>query len=214
MAWTNTIEQVVILMVSFGIGVASYFGMSYELLKVKKKRFDWLFSMVIQLVIYIWIAKIIVLFKVTIKDPFAVLAYPSNATIFYLALIFTTIHIAVHIKKNMLRVDEMIEVFVPVLLSTQFIYVCIQLFQTGRTPFLINAGIVMVLLLVYLTVDKAHTVRGSVGLFIAWAVGKIILSTVFEHKTLFGYMVSPLLYVVLIIGASLFIWKFRIERKF
>ncbi len=214
MTWTTAIEQIIIIMASFAIGVAGYIGMSQEVFKVKKKRLDWLFSMVIQLVIYIWIAKVIVLFKVVFKDPLAVLAYPSNAMILYLALLFTAIHIAVHIKKNVLPVNEMIDVFVPVLLSTQFIYVCIQLFQTGRTGFLINAGIVMVLLLVYLTVEKVHTFSGLVTIFIAWSLGQLVLSTVYAHKTIFGYMVSPLLYIVLMIGASLLLWKIKVERKF
>ncbi len=214
MTWTSAIEHIVILLASFAIGIAAYIGISKETFKVKKKRLDWLFSITIQLVIYIWIAKVIVLFNLVIKDPFAVLAYPSNATILYLALIFTSIHIAVHIKKNVLPVNEMVEVFVPVLLSTQFIYVCIQLLQTGRIGFFINAAIVMVLLLIYITVDRVHTFRGSVMMFLAWAVGRIILSIVYAHKTLFGYLVSPLLYVVLGIGAILLLWKFKGERKF
>lgn len=214
MTWTNAIEQIVIIMASFAIGIAGYIGMSKELFKEKKKRMDWLFSMVIQMVIYIWIAKVIVLFKLAIKDPIAVLAYPSNTTILYLALIFTAIHIAIHIKKNVLQVEGMLEVFVPVLLSTEFIYVCIQLFQTGRTGFIINAAIVMVLLFVYLLIEKMHTSRRLVALFIAWAIGKIVLSTVLGHKVLFGYMVSPIMYVVLMIGSILFIWKFKVERKF
>lgn len=214
MTWTSAIEHIVILLASFAIGVAAYIGMDTETFKVKRKRLDWLLSITIQLVIYIWIAKVLVLFNLVIKDPVAVLAYPSNATILYVALIFTSIHIAVHIKKNVLPVNAMVEVFVPVLLSTQFIYVCIQLLQTGRTGFFINAAIIMVLLLMYITVDQLRTFRGSVTIFITWAVAKIILSIGFAHKTLFGYLVSPLLYVVLGIGAILLLWKFKGERKF
>lgn len=214
MTWTNAIEHIAILMISFVIGVGSYIGMSKEPFQQLKKRLDWLLSIVIQLVIYIWLAKVLVLFKLVIKDPFAVLAYPSNATMLYLALLFTGIHIAIHIKKGVLLGSEMIRVFVPVLLSTHFVYSCIQVYQTSRTAFLIQAGIGVLLIIIYVMFEKVHYVRGSLLLLILWSFGNGWIAIIYEHYTLFGYLLSPFIYVGLMVGSLLIGWKFARERKF
>jgi len=212
--WTNAIEHIVILIISFIVGVGGYIGMNKEPFQQQKKRLDWLLSIVIQLVIYIWLAKVLVLFNIAIKDPFAVLAYPSNATMLYLALIFTGIHIAVHIKKDVLSGREMIQVFVPVLISTHFVYSCIQLYQTERTAFLIQAGIGVLLILIYVVMEKLHQAEGSLMLFMVWSFGNGLIAVMYKHFTLFGYTISPFIYVGFMVGSLLFVWKNKGERKF
>lgn len=214
MTWTHVIEHIIILISSFVAGIIIYFMMSKAHIKDKKERINWLVSIVIQLVIYLWIAKGIVLFPRLIKDPMAVLAYPSNAWMLSIALLFLAVHVAVHIKKNVIPVRHMIEVFVPVLISTQFVYVCIQLLQTNRTSYLIHASILFVLILLYIAVKNIHTPTGYMMLLFGWATGSIILSLLFSRLVLFGYTVSPILYVVLMALAGWTGWKMKFEREF
>lgn len=213
MTWTSAIEHIVILIISFTIGVGGYISMNKDPFQQQKKRLDWLLSIVIQLVIYIWLAKVLVLFKKAIKDPFAVLAYPSNATMLYLALIFTGIHIAIHIKRKVLSGKEMMLVFVPILISTHFVYSCIQLYQSGRIGFLIQAGLGMILILLYAVNERLHHVQGSLLVFMIWSFGNGLIAVMYEHYTLFGYTSSPFMYAGLFVGSLLIGWKYKSERK-
>lgn len=214
MIWTHVIEHVAILICSFAVGIAVYFLMSRAPMKEKKARVNWLVSIVIQLVIYVWIAKALMQFSTLIKDPLAVLAYPSNATIFYIALLFLAMHLWIHIKKNVLSVEHMIEVFVPVFIHAQFVYQCVQLMQTERIAYLVSAFITLVLIVIYIAVEKIHTPSGYGLLFFVWALGSIILSLLFTHNVLFGYTVSPLIYVLFMIGTAWMCWTMRGKKEF
>lgn len=214
MTWTYVIEHILILIGSYITGIIVYALMSRAHVNDRKARISWLNSMVFQLVIYVWIAKGIVLFPRLVNDPLAVLAYPSSTAMLYIALLFLAIHLFVHIHNNVLPIRHMIEVFVPVLMSTQFVYVFIQYIQTKQTPDLLNVSILFGIMMISVVVRKVHTPNGYMILFVGWAMAKMIGSLLLSRGGLFGYTVSPILFAVCIVLAGWTGWKMKFEREF
>src|SRR5690625_4868656 len=85
---------------SFIAGFIFFYLMSALSKAKKKQQAEEVTSLLINFVIYIWIGKILLNFLTFIKDPLAVLAYPSNSHAFYLALLFSGIHILYKNKRH------------------------------------------------------------------------------------------------------------------
>src|SRR5699024_377189 len=87
--------------IAFIIGMLFYYMTTSEKDRKKKQHaIDLALSYIINFVLYTWLAKIVVLFSLFIKDPFAVLPYPSDSRMFYLANVFLLIHIVIQIKRK------------------------------------------------------------------------------------------------------------------
>src|SRR5690625_3616935 len=70
---------------SFIAGFIFFYLMSALSKAKKKQQAEEVTSLLINFVIYIWIGKILLNFLTFIKDPLAVLAYPSNSHAFYIS---------------------------------------------------------------------------------------------------------------------------------
>ena len=75
---TTVLRFLLILVASYLFGLLFYYVLDREEKLHKKKRIDEIISLTIHIILCIWIGKIIVNFQVFMKDPFAILAYPSD----------------------------------------------------------------------------------------------------------------------------------------
>src|SRR5690625_4872518 len=94
------ISPILIIGVSFIAGFIFFYIFSNLHKTEKKEHIQEITSLIINFIIFIWIAKILLNFNLLIKDPFAGLAYPSNSNSFYLAIVFITVNIFIKVKRE------------------------------------------------------------------------------------------------------------------
>src|SRR5699024_5448155 len=160
-------------------------------------------------VIFIWIGKIIVNLQVFMRDPFAILAYPSDRRALYIALIFGTIHILYRSiwKKQAFRSTW--ETIVPVLIGTLFMYELLQFFVENHTYYF-SYIIMYTILLVLYVVTQENPYQIPIVLY-SWLMMLLISWWSLDSVRLFQYMISPLFIGVVFIFYSIFFIK---ELKF
>src|SRR5699024_7227882 len=87
---TTVLTFSLILIGSFIAGLLFTYITSIASKTTRKKQLDAIISIVINLIIYIWIGKILANISLFIEDPFAVLAYPSDGKALAIALALLT----------------------------------------------------------------------------------------------------------------------------
>src|SRR5699024_10318209 len=104
-------------------GLGFYYILAVEKDKADRKQLmDTALSYIINFILYMWLAKIIILFPLFIKDPFAVLPYPSDSRMFYLAHIFIGMHLLLAWKRKKIDGLKLYQSIVPILIMSNFIY--------------------------------------------------------------------------------------------
>src|SRR5690625_3372838 len=119
--------SIIILIVSFIAGFIFFYVTSSLTNHVKKKQLGEITSLLIDFIILIWIGKLILNINVFIRDPLAVLAYPSNSKAFYIAVLLLILHIGYQVKRHKLEIKALLFSFVPVFLVASFVYEFIQI---------------------------------------------------------------------------------------
>lgn len=211
MAITSKLAAVGIIVASIVAGFLSFYIISNLPKETKKKQIEELTSQFINFIIFIWLGKIIVNFSTFIKDPLAVLAYPSDSNAFYLAVLFSGILLVYKTKRKQLDGRIFIHVFLHVFLVASFSFEFIQLVWNNN-HLALGYLILLAMLLVFLFVfnDKLTATKLSVILFILWTSGVILLSFFQPFVTVFGYNVSPVFAGILfIISLSYLLLKQR-----
>ncbi len=211
MAITSKLAAVGIIVASIVAGFLSFYIISNLPKETKKKQIEELTSQFINFIIFIWLGKIIVNFSTFIKDPLAVLAYPSDSNAFYLAVLFSGILLVYKTKRKQLDGRIFIHAFLHVFLVASFSFEFIQLVWNNN-HLALGYLILLAMLLVFLFVfnDKLTATKLSVILFILWTSGVILLSFFQPFVTVFGYNVSPVFAGILfIISLSYLLLKQR-----
>ncbi|MFU0789583.1 MAG: DUF4386 domain-containing protein [Virgibacillus proomii] len=194
---TTVLMTIAINTISIAAGLAIYYISSKLGVNERKKVIEQLTSYIINFVLFIWLAKIIWQFPLFISDPVAVLAYPSNAQAFYLALFLILIQISYHRKKRGLNIQELLFHFIPVFLSASFTYQFIDIVWLNNQFAWGNFLLMMFLLLLFLRLRERLQQRTLIiTITLCWVIGKLILSNLLPYTTIFGYMIHPLLYIV------------------
>lgn len=208
MAMVQVLTSIGMIVLSFIIGIGVYYITSKSPKETKKKQIDEIVSQLINLVIFIWIAKVITNIGIFIKDPFAVLAYPSNAQAFYLATLLTFIFITYKVWKKEIDSLALFTTFMPVFLLASFSYEFMQMIWGNGVYSWAYLAILMVLLLAYYLMDDLVPLSTlSFSLFILWSIGKVVLGIVLPFTTVFSYIIAPWYAVILFsIGIVLFIY--------
>lgn len=194
-----------ILIGSFMIGLLFTYTTSTTTKASRKKHLDATVSIVINLVIFIWIGKILANLTLFIEDPFAVLAYPSNSNALAIALVLLTVHIfyKMYFKKENMK--PVIKQLLPVFIASAFMYEFLQMTVIGSKSHWMQVLLYTVLLLMYVLLQE--------GLFRSWV---IIYSWLFvqlyftitkSYTTVFQYSLSLpfmiILFMMAIIGLCL-----------
>src|SRR5699024_9944880 len=88
---TSVYLSIGMIIISWFLGLFSYSLINHVSQEEKKANLEELGSQFINFIFLIWIGKIVFNFTSFIKSPTVILAYPSNSTAFYFAIILITI---------------------------------------------------------------------------------------------------------------------------
>lgn len=203
----TVIKSVGIVIISFIIGISFFYFTSSLSTEKKKQQLEDVLSLIINFVIYIWVGKVILNLSLFISDPLAVLAYPSNASSFYVATLLLLINIGYRVWRHQFKVVKWLSVFLPVVLAAAFSYEFLQLLDSGHQQ-LTQLIFYMLLLLAYLLLENKLPIH-KVALYIMtiWAFGQLITSLIFPLVTLFGYSMKPwfnLILTLIMIGFTVY----------
>lgn len=203
------------VLTSIGITIAGFIGAFIFFYIVsplptlkKKKVIEDVASLLINFVIFIWLGKILINLPLFVRDPLAVLAYPSHSYAFYLATFFTAIHLMYKVKKRDFNVRPIFVAFVPIFLVASFIYEFIQLVWNEHTWVWPYLSLLVILIIIFiLSHDRISEMIGAFTLIIGWNIGKVILVIILPLTTIFGYTISIwFLLILLIINITIFLY--------
>jgi len=200
---TTVIRFFIILVASFIGGLLFFYVTSTESRNEKKNRVDNFISFLFNLIIFIWLGKIIVHFQTFISDPLAVLAYPSNSKAFYVAIILFCINIIyrkIYKKENLF---VLLHTFVPIFIAGSFTYEFLQIIVLGSKTAWMQLTLYVILLILYVLFQHKKI---SIIVFI-WIIGHLTIASLFSYSTIFGYILSPIFFIVLFLFA-LFIYMY------
>lgn len=176
---------------SVAIGFIVFFVISDLPKSQKKKMITEMISQLVNLVIYIWLGKIILNLALFVKDPLAILAYPSNAHAFYLAILFSALTLAYKQIRRQMDVASFIHACIPVFLSASFVYEFIQLVWYDHTYAIGNLTLLTVLIIVFLLIrDRIRSTTVTTMMVIGWGAGMLLLTFIFPLTMVFGYIMD------------------------
>src|SRR5699024_3336455 len=121
------LQKIGVIVGSFLIGFIFFYVTSPMTKKSRKHALDHLSNLLIIFVVGIWIGKIVLNINVFVKDPFAILAYPSDSSAFYFASFLTMVYIGWKVSRKTVTDFNMLIAFVPVFLASSFTYEFIQM---------------------------------------------------------------------------------------
>lgn len=178
--------------ISIIIGLTTLYLIGDQSKQTRKEQIAGIVSQFINFIIYIWVGKIIVNFFVFIKDPLAILAYPSSSHAFYIAVLVSVMINVIKTKSRSIDVHRSIELVVLFFLVTSFVYEFIQLVWNSN-PFslgyLVLSGILLVLFIIIRGRIEVHTL--IVMVVTGWSVGMLLLAFIYPFVTVFGYIMTP-----------------------
>lgn len=202
---------IAIIVFSLSVGFLSFYLLSNLPKKTKKVYMEELASQLVNMFIFIWIGKVILNFSVFIKDPLAILAYPSDSNAFYLAVFFTVITIA--IKSTRHKIDALIfsTAFTYLFLTASFVYEFIQIVWNNNIYSIKYIGLLAVLIIALVIMrDRITDYRLNIIILIGWTAGALGLSFIMPLMMVFGYTIAPwFLFLILMFLLLLIIIKKR-----
>ncbi|MRG87472.1 hypothetical protein [Salinibacillus xinjiangensis] len=200
MVSATVMTKIAILVISFFIGFGFYFVVTTDDKASKKKYLDDISSMIINFVLYIWVGKIILNIPILIKDPMAVLAFPSNSHSFYLATLLWGLHIGYKVKRNKLKFNPFLFRFMAIFLYSSFVYEFIQIVWNNEEqtwPYL-TLLVILVSGLLMMEGKVSHRILTFL-LVLGWSAGQWGLELVFANTTVFGYHLIHWYYLSVVI---------------
>lgn len=191
MAVRGKLIELGILVLSIGAGLAAFYFWSDLPKKKKRAHINEMASQLINFIIFIWIGKILLNFSLFLSDPFAVLAYPSDAKAFYVAIVFITLLFIYKAFRKKENIFPIIESFLPVFLVSSFVYEFIELIVKDN-PYAFGS-IILYSILIALYYFLQKRIRSEI-LFIVlitfWSVCMVLLLAFLPFVSIFGYSVG------------------------
>lgn len=196
---------------SFIVGIAFYYAIIPSNRQKKKQRVDELLSFIINFVLFIWAGKIIVHLTLFFQDPFAVLAYPSDARAFYIATILLVINLLYHIIRKGFQIKTFIATAIPVFLATGFTYELLQIIVVDSRLAWPNILLMACLLIIFVFMhDRQSINRIALTVFTIWTLGHLMFYFSFSFTKVFGYFIHPIYFLsIYVLGIGLFLYSKR-----
>ncbi|MUV38638.1 hypothetical protein JNUCC1_02492 [Lentibacillus sp. JNUCC-1] len=119
-AWV--LKSIAVLAGSIAAGFVFYMLLSALGKQERKQMMEDVLGSIINFIIYIWLGKILLNLPTMFGDPFAVLAYPSDSKAFYLATLFSAVHIAIKVYKGKLNAWSHLHALLYVLVGAMFTF--------------------------------------------------------------------------------------------
>lgn len=192
MVETTKLISILITISSIFGGILAFYMLSDLTKEQKKRHIKEMNSQLINFVLFIWVGKIILNFPVFISDPLAILAYPSDSSAFYLAVLFSSLYLFYKSQRGQMNMMVFIQSFIFVFLIASFLYEFMQLAWYDNTfsfGYMVLLGFLLVLFLTAQGRIGSHTLIGA--LLIGWSLGIYIIATIQPFVTVFGYMMAP-----------------------
>lgn len=190
-----------ITFISFAIGIAAIYVLSDASKKERKKQIDYVITILIHFVLYIWLSKILLRIQVVFNDPIAVIAFPSDSRSFYLAHIWIAVH-------QWFKRQALPTLFIPIILASSFVYEFIQVVffeQHYKFYYVIMLGVLLIgFLLLKYKCDLSHLVK---IISFVWTSGIFLFSTMYPLFTIYGFIIDSTYAGALLIVTV--IWMFR-----
>lgn len=192
MATATVLSSIAIIVISIVTGLISFYIIS-DLSKLKrKKQLEEIASQIVNFIIFIWLGKILLNLSVFIKDPLAILAYPSDSHAFYFAVLLSAIMLAYKSIRKQLDVRELMNSFLPVFLVASFVYEFIQIVWYKDTYSIGYLVLLTVLLVIYLLIrDQVTKPVLIIVILTGWTAGTLTLALILPFTTVFGYIMAP-----------------------
>lgn len=198
----TVIKSIGILIASFVIGIGYYYFQSNQSKSIRKKQIEATSSLLINIVIYIWVGKVLVNLPKFMSDPLAILAYPSNANAFYVASVLGLINIIINVRKKKVTLKTYIEAFIPIFIGASVVFEFINYINNGTINHLTYFILLIILVGMQLLLnEKTSIVKLNLILVIIWSLFKLVLSLMYNYTTIFNYMIHPIYFMVMIIIA-------------
>ena len=192
MVETTKIISIIIIMISLFGGILSFYMVSDLPKEQRKSQIKEVTSQIVNLILFIWAGKIIVNFPVFISDPLAILAYPSDSSAFYVAILLTSLLLFYRSYKDQLNVLLLIQTMVPIFLLSSFLFEFIQFSWNDQTLSFGYLVLLAILIILYLLLQRRLEVHALIGtMLIGWSLGMWILTLVQPFVTAFGYIMAP-----------------------
>lgn len=209
MAVISKLINIGYIITSFAIGII-LFNLVTDISKEEKKaHISEITSQLINLVLFIWIAKIVLNLPVFLTDPLTILAYPSNSSAFYLGLGLTAVWFLFQSIRKEREILPIIESFIVIFVFSSFIYEFIQYVVYEHKysfGYLLLLGILI--LIFYLVKVRSLFIL----ILTIWSIGLIVLSIVQPYVTVFGYMMTPW-FIALMFIAILLLFIYEKRRR-
>lgn len=177
----------------------------------KKLHMNKLIDSVLYLMIFTIVAKIILNMSLFFEDPVAVLAYPSNSTALYVALVMTVVVMVMSKQKDVMLSWGFIDSLFRFLVSSQFIQLFLTLSLTTYTVSIYQLGFLFIILLALLLKSAARQ-NQLLGLWTLYGVGLFSLSFI-DVMPFFGYYVQGLFYLIFSLLGSFLVAILRKKQE-
>lgn len=196
---TTIIISLAIIIVSFFVGIISYYVLAHEKKERRKQQIEDIVSLSINFVIYIWLGKIIVNFSKFFTDPLAILAYPSNSYAVYVATLLMCVNLLYRKLRHNEEVGIIAEAFIPVFLIASFTYEFLQLVVEHHSYNQHYLFFIALLTIVYLLIYNRMPISYQTILFgLLLLIGQLVLTSL-SNVTIFSYRLLPIYFISLIV---------------
>lgn len=206
MATTAKLLSLAIIFFSIITGLFLYYWMSPTSKDEKRKQMENVTNFFISFVIFMWIGKVIMNLSIFLKDPLAVLAYPTDSTSFYFALIGSILRL--FFKRKNIRFPIFFNALVPVMLTASFMFEFIQFMQDRNLYSLTNMILYMILVSIfYYLNERVSMLVLFFILLISWFIGTMVMLFTQPYVLFFGYFLSlPFILLFFLFNASVLIY--------
>lgn len=209
----SVLKSIGILIISFLIGIVLFYVISNDEKEEKKKQIENVVSLSINFVIYVWLGKIILKLNVFIKDPLAVLAYPSTSQTIYMATLFTIVNLLYRKFRHSEKIAPIMYTFIPIFLGASFVYEFLQV-VVEKQPYnnlylFLVTGLTIGYILLY---GKVRIYLLSYLFSLSLLLGQLLL-TLLSSTTIFGYPLLPIYFIILIVVVIISIFVEHRKRK-
>lgn len=198
----TVIKSIGLLIASFLVGIGYFYIQSEQTKEIRKKQLEVTSSLLINIVIFVWVGKVLVNLPKFVSDPLAILAYPSDSSAFYVASILGLINIIINVKKNKIALSTYVEAFIPIFIGASLIFEFVNYIQDGTVNSLTYLLLLILLIGIQLILNKKITVvKLNLIIAIIWSSVKLALSLIYSYTTIFNYLIHPIYFVIIIIIA-------------
>lgn len=200
MVSTTALISIGTIIFSFMIGILFYYLIVSDTKEIKKQCIDQALSHLINFVLFIWAGKIILHINRFISDPFAVLAYPSDANAFYIATLLFSGTIAYQVMRGKLDGVSLLNTFIPIFISALFTYEFLQWTVHGENQAIIQLTCSAVLLVIYfLLLEKMNVTKSNLLTIMLWIMVQAFIAIRNTYSIVFGYSISIYFFLILFI---------------